>query len=58
MNNDAKASDFRLNPVWATTIPDEQWSVYLDAIHVTRKSRARFLLGGAFGLAAYTGRWR
>ena len=58
MNNDAKASDFRLNPVWATIIPDEQWSVYLDAIRVTRKSRARFLLGGAFGLAAYTGRWR
>jgi len=58
MNNDAKASDFRKNPVWATIIPNEQWAVYLDAIRATRKSGARFLLGGAFGLAAYTGRWR
>jgi hypothetical protein len=58
MNNDVKAEEFRANPTWATIIPDEQWSVYLDAIRVTRKTGARFLLGGAFGLAAYTGRWR
>ena len=58
MNNEAKASDFREDPVWATIIPKTQWEVYLDAIRVTRKSGARFLLGGAFGLAAYTGRWR
>jgi hypothetical protein len=56
--NDAKADEFRNNPTWASIIPDEQWAVYLDAIRVTRKTGARFLLGGAFGLAAYTGRWR
>ena len=58
MNNDAKASEFRNNPVWSSTIPDEQWMVYLDALRVIRKTGAPFLLGGAFGLAAYTGRWR
>jgi hypothetical protein len=59
MNNDAKANEeFRINPPWASIIPDEQWAVYLDAIRVTRGTDARFLLGGAFGLAAYTGRWR
>jgi hypothetical protein len=45
-------------PAWAQTIPDEQWAVYRDAIRVTRKTGARFLLGGAFGLARYTGRTR
>jgi hypothetical protein len=58
MSKDAKADDFRENPAWANIIPDEQWAVYLDAIRVTRKTRARFVLGGAFGLASYTGRWR
>ena len=57
MNNDRTAG-FRQNPRWASIISDEQWAVYLDAIRVTRKTGARFLLGGAFGLAAYTGRWR
>src|SRR5690606_30623923 len=50
--------EVRNNPTWATIIPDEQWAVYLDAIRLARKTGARFLLGGAFGLAGYTGRWR
>jgi hypothetical protein len=58
MNENATAENFTSNPVWASTVPDDQWSVYLDAIRVTRKTGARFLLGGAFGLASYTGRWR
>jgi hypothetical protein len=58
MNENAKAGEFSVNPTWASIVPDEQWNAYLDAIHVTRKTGARFLLGGAFGLAAYTGRWR
>lgn len=59
MNENAKAKeDFSVNPTWASIVPDEQWSTYLDAIRVTRKTRAPFLLGGAFGLAGYTGRWR
>ena len=47
-----------VEPVWASAIPDQQWAVYLDAIRATRKTGTRFLLGGAFGLARYTGRWR
>ncbi len=52
------SSDVILEPEWARTIADEQWQVYRDAIRVTRKTGARFLVGGAFGLARYTGRTR
>lgn len=58
MKEHAKAEEFVVNPTWASIVPDEQWNVYLDAIRVTRKTGAPFLLGGAFGLARYTGRWR
>jgi hypothetical protein len=58
MNQIAKAEESRTNPTWASIVPDEQWRIYLDAIKATRKTGARFLLGGAFGLAGYTGRWR
>ena len=58
MNDNAKATEFRNSPSWAFIIPDEQWLVYLDAIRVTQKTRAPFVMGGAFGLAGYTGRWR
>ena len=58
MKDDAQAENFTHNPTWATIVPQEQWKIYLDAIRVTRKTGAQFLLGGAFGLAAYTGRWR
>jgi hypothetical protein len=43
---------------WTALIPDDQWTIYTEAIRVTRKTGAPFVLGGAFGLAAYTGRWR
>jgi hypothetical protein len=58
MNQIAKAEESRTNPTWASIVPDEQWRIYLEAIKATRKTGARFLLGGAFGLAGYTGRWR
>src|SRR5215210_1712277 len=58
MNENAQAVGERVNPTWASIVPDDQWNTYLDAIRVTRKTGAPFLLGGAFGLAAYTGRWR
>jgi hypothetical protein len=48
----------RANSSWSPLIPDKQWSVYLDAIRAARKTGARFMLGGAFGLAGYTGRLR
>jgi hypothetical protein len=43
---------------WSDVIPDDQWLVYKDAIVGSRKANIRSLLGGGFGLAAYTGRWR
>lgn len=43
---------------WEAVIPEEQWKVYAEAIRIVRKTGARGLLGGAFSLAAYTGRWR
>jgi hypothetical protein len=58
MKENAKGEEFRINPTWASIVPDEQWNTYLDGIRVTRKTRAPFVLGGAFGLASYTGRWR
>ncbi|MCI0745315.1 MAG: nucleotidyltransferase family protein [Verrucomicrobia subdivision 3 bacterium] len=39
-------------------IPDEQWTVYHDAISAVRRLGLPFTLGGGFALAAYTGRWR
>ena len=48
----------RINPTWATIIPDDQWAIYLQAIGATRQTGVPFVLGGAFGLAGYTGRWR
>jgi hypothetical protein len=58
MKQSTKAEQSRVNPTWASIVPDDQWSIYLDAIRATRKTGAHFLLGGAFGLAGYTGRWR
>jgi hypothetical protein len=46
------------NSEWSAVIPAEQWKVYLEAIRSIQSTRARFVLGGAFGLAGYTGRWR
>jgi hypothetical protein len=43
---------------WMELIPDEQWTVYRDAIACVRKTGLPFMLGGGFALAAYTGRWR
>ncbi len=39
-------------------IPDDQWTVYRDAITAVRTTGLPFMLGGGFALAAYTGRWR
>lgn len=52
------ADENRLNPEWSNIITEEQWRIYRQAIRATRKTKARFLLGGAFSLAGYTGRCR
>ena len=43
---------------WSNLIPVNQWQTYFEAIQVIRAAGLRFMLGGAFGLAAYTGHWR
>lgn len=43
---------------WAALIPNEQWDVYLRVIHAANARGIPFALGGAFSLAAHTGRWR
>src|SRR5687767_10115178 len=43
---------------WGAIVPDNEWAVYKDAITAVRKLNVPFVLGGAFGLATYTGRWR
>jgi hypothetical protein len=43
---------------WSHFIPDDEWACYESAIEVVKKAKVEFLIGGAFGLAVYTGRWR
>lgn len=43
---------------WGQLIPLPQWMVYKAAIQAARSAQVPFMLGGAFGLARYTGRWR
>ncbi len=43
---------------WAGRISQAQWEIYQRAINTVRNSGVRFMLGGGFALATYTGRWR
>ena len=43
---------------WADLITPDEWRVYKSALDSVRQAGARFMLGGAFGLAVYTNRWR
>jgi hypothetical protein len=43
---------------WTEQIPDAEWAIYEQAIVALRPIESQLLLGGAFGLAAYTGNWR
>lgn len=43
---------------WGALVPPAQWAVYKKAIQAARAVDVPFMLGGAFGLARYTGRWR
>lgn len=43
---------------WPDIIPAGQWANYRSAIEAARNAGLRFMLGGGFGLAIYTGRWR
>ena|SRR5579871_1029156 len=41
-----------------TPFPAEHWAIYRCAMDCARDRGLRFALGGAIGLAAYTGQWR
>jgi hypothetical protein len=43
---------------WAAIVPESEWAVYLKAIKAVRPLGWPFMIGGAFGLACHTGRWR
>src|SRR5262245_29469443 len=48
----------RLSFQWASSITSREWSIYASALEAMRAAGVRFLLGGGFALATYTGRWR
>jgi len=48
----------RLQFRWAGAISRDEWGVYRQAIEAVREAGVRFLLGGGFALAGFTGRWR
>lgn len=43
---------------WQKEIPNEEWRVYREVIEEAYRRDLRFLIGGAFSLAGYTGHWR
>lgn len=43
---------------WAAIVPDNEWAVYVKALKAVRPLGWPFMIGGAFGLACHTGRWR
>lgn|SRR5512133_2187692 len=43
---------------WATTILQDEWTNYREAVNAMRSAGIPFMLGGGFALAAFTGRWR
>jgi|GEM_PF-337614 hypothetical protein len=52
------AAAFHKPVPWPDIIPAGQWANYRLAIETARAEGIRFLLGGGFSLAIYTGRWR
>ena len=43
---------------WADAISAGEWKIYKSAIHALRKEGLKFLVGGGFARAAFTGHWR
>jgi hypothetical protein len=54
----SEGQDIEPQTDWQKLIPEEQWRIYILAIEAIRSTGVRFMIGGAFGLACYTGRWR
>jgi hypothetical protein len=43
---------------WADEIPAAEWAIYQKAMNALRAAGVRFMLGGGFAQASFTGRWR
>ena len=43
---------------WAAIVPESEWAIYQKALKAVRPLGWPFMIGGAFGLACHTGRWR
>jgi hypothetical protein len=43
---------------WTAIVPEEEFAIYNKAIKAIRPLNFPFMLGGAFGIASHTGRWR
>ena len=43
---------------WAAIVPESEWAIYVKALKAVRPLGWPFMIGGAFGLACHTGRWR
>src|SRR5438552_10332152 len=48
----------RLQFDWAEAISESEWKVYRSAIQALRRAGLRFMVGGGFALATFTGKWR
>lgn len=43
---------------WVAIVPENEWAIYQKALKAVRSPGWPFMIGGAFGLACHTGRWR
>jgi hypothetical protein len=43
---------------WGALMPEDQWQMFASGIDALEAAQIPFVLHGAMGLAAYTGRWR
>ena len=43
---------------WGAMVPSGEWTTYCEAIHALRRHGVRFMLGGGFAQAVFTGRLR
>ena len=43
---------------WGALVPEDQWNMFTSGVDALEAAEVPFVLHGAMGLAAYTGRWR
>src|SRR5215510_6331918 len=57
-NSDRTSQSGGKPPPWTELVTGTEWQTYQSTTRALQIAGIPFLLGGAFGLAAYTGRWR